>query len=188
MNLFKDIPAGDNPPETINVVVENAKGTKNKIEYDEEKGFMALDRTLYSPVFWPFDYGFIPQTRSEDGDSLDIILLVTSGTFAGCVVKARPVALMLMEDEAGTDNKIIAAPIEKLDPRFKEIRDLEDFPGHLKKEIQEFFEVMKRLEPGKFVKVKGWEGCEKAKEIIKRAVEKYKKKYNKQDADNSNYN
>ncbi|MCL5011190.1 MAG: inorganic diphosphatase [Patescibacteria group bacterium] len=173
MNLFKDISCGKNPPQEISVVVEIAKGTQNKIEYDEEKGFMALDRTLYSPLVYPFEYGFIPQTRSEDGDSLDIILLATNPTFAGCVVKARPVAVMLMEDEGGTDNKIIAAPMEKLDPRFKEIQDVDDFSEHLRKEIQEFFEVMKRLEPNKWVKVKGWEGKEKAMAIIKQAAEKY---------------
>lgn len=174
MNLFKDVPSGKNIPQEINVIVEIAKGTQNKIEYDEEKGYMALDRTLYSPLIYPFEYGFIPQTRSEDGDSLDIILLASNPTFAGCVVKARPVAVMLMEDEGGIDNKIIAAPVEKLDPRFKEIQDMNDFPEHLRKEIQEFFEIMKRLEPNKWVKVQGWEGKEKAMEIITKAIEKYK--------------
>lgn len=174
MNLLQDIPCGSNPPQEINVVVEIAKGTQNKIEYDEEKGYMALDRTLYSPLIYPFEYGFIPQTRSEDGDSLDVILLASNPTFAGCVVKARPVAVMLMEDEGGIDNKIIAAPVEKLDPRFKEMQDVADFPEHLKKEIQEFFEIMKRLEPNKWVKVQGWKGKEEAMKIIEKSVEKYK--------------
>lgn len=173
-NLFRDISCGKNPPQEVNVVVEIAKGTQNKIEYDEEKGFMALDRTLYSPLIYPFEYGFIPQTRSEDGDSLDVILLATNPTFAGCVVKARPVAVMLMEDEGGIDNKIIAAPTEKLDPRFKEIQDVADFPEHLKKEIQEFFEVMKRLEPGKWVKIIGWGSKDEALKIIEKAAGKYK--------------
>lgn len=176
MNLFKDIPAGDNPPEEINVIVEIPKGSKNKYEYDEQKEFFALDRTIYSPLCFPFEYGLIPQTRSEDGDSLDVVLLSTSPTFSGCVVKAVPVAILLMEDEAGTDHKIVAVPQEKIDPRFKEIKDVKDLPSHLKKEIQEFFETYKRLEPGKFVKIKGWQDQKGAKEIIGQAVEKYKEK------------
>lgn len=174
MNLFKDIPAGDNPPEEINVVVEIPKGCSNKYEYNEEKEYFELDRVLYSPLFYPLDYGLMPQTSSEDGDSLDVLVLTTFPTFPGCKIKARPVALFSMEDEAGIDPKIIAVPLEKLDPRFKEIQDLQDIPEHLKKEIQEFFEVMKRLEPGKFVKVKGWDNKAKAQEIIQKAVERYK--------------
>lgn len=173
MNLFKDIPAGDNPPEEINVVVEIPKGSKNKYEYDEQNGCFILDRTLYSALFFPFEYGFMPQTRSEDGDSLDVVLLATSPTFSGCVVKAVPVGVLLMEDEAGIDNKIVAVPKEKLDPRFKDVKDIKDLPDHLKKEVQEFFETYKRLEPGKFVKIKGWQNKAKAKEIIETSVKRY---------------
>ncbi|MEK7103802.1 MAG: inorganic diphosphatase [Patescibacteria group bacterium] len=174
MNLFKDVPAGKNIPQEINVIVEIAKGTQNKIEYDEEKGYMTLDRTLYSPLIYPFEYGFIPQTRSGDGDSLDAILLATNPTFPGCVVKARPVAVMFLEDEGGIDNKIIFAPTDKLNPRFKEVQGLESIPDHTKKEIQEFFEVIKRLEPNKWQKVSGWGSKEEAEKMIKEAIEKYK--------------
>lgn len=174
MNLFKDIPAGDNPPEEINVVVEIPKGSSNKYEYDGEKGYFVLDRVLYSPLFYPLNYGLLPQTSSKDGDSLDVLVLTTFPIFSGCKVKTRPVAVFLMEDEEGIDPKIIAVPKEKVDPRFKEIQDVKDLPEHLKKEVQEFFTVMKNLEPGKFVKAKGWEGKEKAKEIIQEAIERYK--------------
>ncbi len=176
MNLFKDISPGDNPPEEINVVVEIPKGSSNKYEYDEEKGYFTLDRVLYSPVFFPVDYGSIPQTASEDGDPLDVLVLTTFPTFPGCVIKVRPIAVLLMEDEAGIDHKIVAAPKEKLEPRLKEIQDVKDLSEHSKKEIQEFYEIMKRLEPGKFVKVKGWEGKEKAKEIIREAIKRFKEK------------
>lgn len=172
LNLFKDIPAGDNPPDEINVVVDIPKGSSNKYEYNEE-GYFELDRVLYSSLFFPFEYGFMPRTASEDGDSLDVVLLSTFPAFSGCLVKARPIGVLLMQDEKGTDHKIIAVPLEKIDPRFKEIQNVEDLPEHLKKEIQEFFETYKRLEPGKFVKVKGWQGRAKAKEIIKNAIEKY---------------
>jgi len=173
INLYKDIAPGDNPPEEINVVVDIPKGSSNKYEYDEEEGFFALDRVIYSPIFFPFEYGFVPQTASEDGDSLDIVLLTTYPTFSGCLIKARPIGVLLMSDEAGIDHKIIAVPKEKIDPRFKEIQDVKDLPEHLKKEIQEFFETYKRLEPGKFVKIKGWEGKKRDEEIIKSAVERY---------------
>lgn len=174
-NLFKDLPAGKNPPEEINVVVDIPKGSSNKYEYKEEEGYFELDRVLYSPFFFPFEYGFIPQTSSEDGDSLDVVLLTSFPTFSGCLISARPIGVLLMKDEKGVDNKIIAVPLEKVDPRFKEIQDIKDLPEHLKKEIEVFFADYKKLEKEKykFVKVDGWEGSEKAKEIIKLAIEKY---------------
>ena len=176
MNLYKDLPAGSNPPEEINVVVDLSRGSANKYEYDEEKGCIKLDRVLYSAMVYPFDYGFIPQTSSEDGDSLDVILLTSYPTIPGCLVKARPIGLLLMKDEEGVDNKIIAVPIDKVDPRFKEIQDIEDLKEHQKKEIKNFFEDYKKLETEKYkhVKVEGFEKKEKALEIIKRAIEKYK--------------
>ena len=173
VNLYKDIPSGDNPSEEINVVVDIPKGSSNKYEYDEKEGFFALDRVIYSPIFFPFEYGFIPRTSSQDGDSLDVVLLTTYPTFSGCLIKARPIGVLLMTDEAGIDHKIVAVPKEKIDPRFKEIQDIKDLPEHSKKEIQEFFETYKRLEPDKFVKIKGWQGKEKAKEIINSAIERY---------------
>lgn len=175
-NLFKDIPAGDNPPEQINVVIDIPRGSSNKYEYNEKAGFFELDRVLYSPFFFPFEYGFIPQTASEDGDSLDVVLLVSFPTFPGCLIKARPIGTLIMKDEEGVDNKIIAVPLEKVDPRFKEIRTVEDLAEHLKKEIELFFADYKKLEKEKykFVKVEGWQGLDPAKEIIKRACQKYK--------------
>ncbi len=172
-NLYKELPSGENSPEDINVVVEIPKGSPNKYEYNEEKGYFALDRTLYSTVRFPFDYGFIPQTLSEDGDPMDVVLITTNSSFPGCVVSARPIGVMLMEDEAGGDNKIIAAPAENLDPRFKEIKTISDIPSHLQKEFQEFFEIYKRLEPNKFVKITGWEEADKAKELINKSIERY---------------
>jgi inorganic pyrophosphatase len=175
-NLFKDIPPGENPPEKINVVIDIPKGQNNKFEYKEE-GYFSLDRVLFSPFFFPFEYGFIPQTASEDGDSLDVILLTTYPTFPGCVIKARPIGVLLMKDEAGTDNKIVAVPVEKVDPNFKEIKKIEDVGEHLKKEIKVFFEDYKKLEKEKYkhVKVEGFAGLEEAKKIIEKGVKNYKK-------------
>lgn len=175
-NLFRDIPAGENLPENINVVIENVKGSRNKFEYEKE-GFFKLDRTCYSPFCTPFEYGFIPQTESGDGDSLDVILLVTHSTFPGCVIKSRPIGLLLMEDEAGEDNKIIAVPAEKVDPRFKEIKDIEDLSQHLRAEIEVYFADYKKLEKEKYkhVKVKGFVGAKEAKQIIEKSARAYKK-------------
>jgi inorganic pyrophosphatase len=173
VNFLHEIPAGDE--EKFNVVIENVKGSSNKIEFDEEIGAFKLDRVLYSAVFWPFDYGFIPQSWSEDEDPLDVVLLTTYPTFPGCVVKARPIGLIVMEDEKGEDDKIVAVPVK--DPRFEEIKTIEDLSEHTKKVIQEFFESYKRLEPGKFVKFKRWEGVEKAKEKIVSALKRYKEKF-----------
>ncbi len=179
MNLFKEIPLNENSPEEINVLVEAPKGSANKYEYDEKGGYFIMDRTIYSSVVFPFDYGFIPKTLSEDGDPLDVILLVSNPTFSGCVVKARPIGMMIMEDEAGNDNKIIAVPVEKLDPRFKEIKDIDDLQEHRKKEIKEFFETYKRLEPGKFVKITGFNGKEIAKKVISESVKRFSDEFNK---------
>jgi len=176
MNLFKQISAGENPPNQINVVIEIPKESKNKFEYKKE-GYFVLDRVLYSPFFFPFEYGFIPKTASEDRDSLDVILLSAYSTFPGCVIKARPIGVLLMKDEAGTDNKIVAVPIEKVDPRFKEIKDIKDVGEHLKEEIKVFFEDYKKLEKEKYkhVKVEGFAGIEEAKKIIEKGIKNYKK-------------
>jgi len=177
-NLFKDLSPGPNPPEQINVVIDIPRFSTNKYEYNEKEGYFELDRVWYSPLSMPFEYGFIPQTTSEDGDALDVVLLVSFPTFSGCVIKARPIGVLLMRDEAGIDNKIIALPLEKVDPRFKEIQKIEDMGSHYKKEIELFFADYKKLEKEKykFVKVDGLEGVEKAKETIRKAIERYKKR------------
>lgn len=176
MNLIENILPGENPPEDINVLVDISKGSLNKYEYEHEKGYFTLDRALYSPIVFPFDYGSIPQTKAEDGDPVDVILLVTYPTFPGCVVKARPIGILFMEDEAGEDNKIVAVPDQKIDPRFKEIKDVDDLPEHTKKEIVFFLEHYKKLEPNKFVKIKNWANKEKAKEKILEGIKKWRQK------------
>lgn len=176
-NLFKELAVGENPPENINVVVEIPRGCPNKYEYNEKEGYFRLDRVNYSPLFYPCNYGFIPQTYSEGGDALDVLLLGTFPLFPGCVIKARPIGLLLMKDEDGLDNKIIAVPAEKVDPRFKEVQDIHDLGEHIRKEIKVFFEDYKKLEPEKYkyVKVGDFKGKEEAKQFIKEAIEKYKK-------------
>lgn len=172
MNLFKEIPPGKKTQ--INVVVEIPSGASNKIEYNEKGGYFELDRSLYSAVYYPFEYGFIPQTCSEDGDALDVILLTTHPTFPGCVVKARPIGTLLMRDEKGKDNKIIAVPISKVDPRFDDIRGVRDLAKHLKVEIKQFMLDYKKLEQKKKVKITGWGNSKKASEMIEKAIKRYR--------------
>jgi inorganic pyrophosphatase len=180
MNLMHDIDAGKRVPEEVNVVVENCKGSSNKIEYDRVTNAFKLDRVLYSAVYWPFEYGFIPQTWGEDGDPLDICVLITHPTFPGCVIKARPIGVIKLEDEHGEDSKVLAVAVE--DPVYSYdhvCMGIRDVPTHVLREIREFFETYKRLEPGKWVKVKGWGDAKEAKEMITKAVEAYKKKFKK---------
>lgn len=153
----------------INIFIEIPKGSSNKYELDKETNKIMLDRTLYSSVHFPFEYGFIENTLADDGDPLDVVVLATNPTFPGCVVPAKIIGMLNMEDESGLDYKIIAVPDDKIDPRFKEVNDISDLKEHEKKEIQEFFEIYKRLEPNKWVKVTGFEPREKAEEIIEKS-------------------
>jgi inorganic pyrophosphatase len=139
--------------ETVEVVIEIPKGSRNKYEIDPS-GVVRLDRVLYSSVHYPTDYGFIPDTLAPDGDHLDVLVLVEEPTFPGCRMQARPVGVLKMRDEKGEDHKIIAVPVA--DPRFEGVHDLGDVHPHWMKEIENFFTVYKTLEPEKVVSIVGW--------------------------------
>ena len=153
---------------TINVLVEIPRGSRNKYEFDKETGRIKLDRVLHSSVTYPADYGFIPDSLSADGDPLDVLVITRFPTFPGCVVEARPVALIDMIDTKEGDEKIVAVPVG--DPQFASWNELEDIPEALKNEINEFFKTYKNLEPGKFVEIQGWKGREEAEAMIKKAI------------------
>lgn len=170
-NLWEDIPTGPNAPEEINVVVECLKGERNKYEYEKDIPAVVLDRVLHSNVHYPSDYGFIPRSWYDDDDPLDALVLVEDATFPGCVIEARPVALMQMDDDGEQDDKVIAVPSE--DPRFDHIQDVEDIPTQLREEIDEFFETYKNLEEGKQTKTLGWEDKAAAMEAIEHAQDLY---------------
>lgn len=176
INLYHEIPAGD--AEAFHVVVDLPKGSSNKFEYDEDGGYFKLDRVLHSQMFYPFDYGFIPQTHSDDGDAIDVCLLVTYPTFSGCVVKARAIGMLKTADEKGGDNKIIAVPVSKVDPRFDEITSIEDLSKHFQEELLIHFKEIKKLEKAKYdkVKVEGFGSVADAKKEIERAIKAYQKK------------
>jgi len=171
---MKEISPGPNPPERIFVFVEIPEGSQNKYEFDKKLKVFKLDRTLHSPLHYPADYGHIPGTLCEDGDPLDVLVLVTEPTFPGCLIEARPIGAIEMEDEKGLDDKILAVPVH--DPRFDHIKDIRDISQHTLKEITHFFEMYKALEPNKWVKIKGWLGAKEAKEKIKKAIQLYKEK------------
>jgi inorganic pyrophosphatase len=168
---FEQMPPGLSPPESITCVVEVPKGGTNKFEYDEDYEVFRLDRVLHSPLFYPCDYGFIPQTRADDGDHLDALIVVTLPSFTGAVIECRPVGMLRMKDDKGPDMKLLCVPIN--DPRFRSIYRLEHLAPHILKEISHFFEIYKNLEK-KMVHVDGWENDDAAKQEILRCIEVYK--------------
>jgi inorganic pyrophosphatase len=153
-------------PGLIEVVVEIPRGSRNKYELDKETGVMRLDRVLYSSVHYPTDYGFIPGTLALDGDALDALVVVDEPTFPGCHITARPIGVLDMRDEKGPDHKILAVPVG--DPRYTNISELKDIGPHWLREIENFFETYKALEP-KWTEVVGWEDARAAQRVIDEA-------------------
>ncbi|HIP74260.1 MAG TPA: inorganic diphosphatase [Euryarchaeota archaeon] len=171
-NVWKEIPPGENVPDVVNVFIEIPKGCRNKYEYDKEYGIIRLDRVLYSPFHYPFDYGFIPGTYCEDGDPLDALVIMDEPTYPGVLVEAVPIGLLEMIDSGERDEKILCVPAK--DPRYKEVKDIKDVPEHILKEISHFFEHYKDLQ-GKKTEIIGWKGSIDAKRKVVEAVELYKK-------------
>lgn len=172
MNLWKDITPGPSVPEVVYAVIEIPKGSRNKYEYDKDLESFALDRVLYSPFVYPADYGLIPQTIYDDGDPMDIMVLMEQPTFPGCIIEARPIGVMRMIDGGDNDDKILGVPVN--DPRFKDVKDIDDVPSHLLEEIAHFFLEYKHLE-GKTTEVLGWDNAQKAFEAIEHSIKLYKK-------------
>lgn len=170
MNL-KDLPAGDNIPEEINVVIEIPSQSNIKYELDEETGSLLVDRFLHTSCVYPFNYGFIPSSHAEDGDPLDVLVLSQYPIVPMSVIKCRPLAILNMEDEEGKDEKIVAVPVKTVDPVFGELSSADDISPATKNKIQHFFETYKTLEPEKWVKVQGWSGVEEAKQAIAKACQ-----------------
>lgn len=150
--------------ESVPVVVEIPRGSRNKYEIDAATGEIWLDRRLFSATVYPADYGFIAHTLGEDGDALDALVILEEPTFPGCRIAARPVGIFWMVDDAGPDAKVICVPAG--DPRWEHVNDIAELPDHLRAEIQHFFAVYKELEPGKFSDTKGFQGVEAARAEI----------------------
>ena len=176
MNLWHDVPLGDDVPNEINVIIEVPKGSHNKYEIDKATGLIALDRANYSDAAFPYDYGFAPQTLWEDNDALDVIVLTTWPLDPGIMVAVRPVGVIEMIDTGESDFKVIAVPVS--DKRWDDVQDIDDVNKHSLKEFQHFLETYKALK-GKPapVEIKGIKGKADAMEAVKKSVELYKEKF-----------
>jgi len=172
---INSIGSGKNPPTDIFVVIEIPKDSNIKYEVDENSGALLVDRKLYTAMNYPFNYGFIPQTKEEDGDPIDILILSNDPYIPLSVVRSKPIGVLIMEDEEGKDSKIIAVPNKKIDPIYSKLDEIEQIDEQTLEKIKHFFEHYKELEKDKFVKVVGWEGRGKAEEIILNGVDRFKK-------------
>jgi inorganic pyrophosphatase len=171
MNVWKDIPAGDKPPALLNMVIEVVTGSRDKYEYNSNWESFVLDRIIPSSVVFPVDYGFVPQTWYDDNDPLDIMVLTYEPLEVGCIVKVRVIGALIVEDEEGEDAKILSTLVN--DARYDGLNNITDVHPHQLREIQEFFETYKRLEPHKWVKIKEWKNAQDAQRIVTYSIKKY---------------
>lgn len=173
MNLDR-IPAGDDVPKSVNVLIEiPMRGDPVKYEVDKDSGALFVDRLMSTAMHYPCNYGYIPHTIADDGDPVDVLVVSPFALPPGTVVRCRPIGMLNMEDEAGGDAKLLAVPVDKLTPMYRDIQSPRDLPQITLDQISHFFEHYKDLEPGKFVKVKGWVGAEEAKQEILVGVRRY---------------
>jgi inorganic pyrophosphatase len=167
------ISIGENPPEDVNVIVEvPVGGNPIKYELDKEAGTLVVDRFLYTPMSYPGNYGFVPHTLSEDGDPIDVLICNTRPLVPGCLINVRPIGVLIMEDNAGQDEKVIAVPSHALTKRYDDVLNATDLPEITLQQIEHFFEHYKDLEPGKWVKIGDWLGADDAKRLIVEAIDR----------------
>lgn len=169
------ISIGKNPPEDVNVIIEIPVGGQPiKYEMDKKAGALVVDRFLYTAMAYPGNYGFVPHTLSDDGDPIDVLICNTRPLVPGCVINVRPIGVMLMEDNAGVDEKILAVPSPHLTRRYENVWNYSDLPEITLQQIGHFFEHYKDLEPGKWAKIGGWQDRETAQRLIVEAIERAK--------------
>jgi len=170
MNIDK-IAIGKEPPFDINVLIEIPQGGEPvKYEFDKESGALMVDRFLHTAMFYPGNYGFIPHTLAEDGDPCDVLVVGRTPVVPGAIIRSRPVGALLMEDEAGPDEKIIAVPVDALHPYYTGVRSYEDLPVILRDQIAHFFQHYKDLEKGKWVTIVRWIGPGECAELIRQGI------------------
>jgi inorganic pyrophosphatase len=167
------IAIGNNPPQDVNVIIEVPMGGQPiKYEMDKEAGTLFVDRFLYTPMSYPGNYGFVPHTLSEDGDPIDVLICNTRELVPGCVINARPIGVLIMEDNAGQDEKIIAVPARSTTRRYDHVENYSDLPEITLQQVEHFFEHYKDLEPGKWVKIGDWHDADVAKQLILDAIQR----------------
>lgn len=167
------ISIGTNPPDDINVIIEvSVGGEPIKYEMDKASGALVVDRFLYTPMRYPGNYGFVPGTLSEDGDPIDVLVCNTRTLVPGAVINCRPIGVLIMEDDGGQDEKVIAVPSTKISRRYENILNFDDLPEITLDQIKHFFEHYKDLEPDKWVRIEGWSSADKARQLIAEATER----------------
>jgi inorganic pyrophosphatase len=167
------IAIGRNPPEEVNVIIEIPQGGPPvKYEIDKASGALNVDRFLHTAMFYPANYGFVPHTLSPDGDPVDVLVVAQVAVVPGAVIRSRPIGALLMQDESGGDEKIIAVPVDDLHPFYGGVRSYRDLPPLLCEQIAHFFRHYKDLEPGKWVKVERWVDAPEAKALLSAAIER----------------
>ncbi len=167
---MKNLSAGINPPQQINVLVEIPQDSLVKYEMDKKSGYIFVDRFAFTTMGYPANYGFVPNTQAGDGDPVDVLVLSVRAVHPGTVIPATPIGLLEMEDESGIDTKVIAVPPTKVDPFYGKFTDIKHMPEAELARIKHFFEHYKELEPGKWVKVRGWQGKDAALEEIQKSL------------------
>ena len=173
MDLSK-IPVGANPPYDVNAIIEIPQGGEPvKYELDKESGAIFVDRFLHTAMFYPGNYGFIPHTLADDGDPMDIMVVGQTPVVPGAIIRCRPIGALIMTDEAGGDEKILAVPVDKLHPFYNGVDSWRSLPTILTEQIAHFFKHYKDLEKGKSVDIKGWADPEEAGELIRASIERY---------------
>jgi inorganic pyrophosphatase len=165
------LPIGREAPERVNAVIEIPRDSVNKYEYDKQLQVFRLDRTLFSPVHYPGDYGFIPSTLGRDGDPLDVLVLVEAPSFPGCLMEVRPIGVLCMVDQGKGDEKILA--VAESDPLYREVEDCSQVFDHTLRGIEHFFAIYKNLE-GKKTEIAGWNGVDAARKIISEGQKRFK--------------
>jgi len=173
MDITK-IPAGANPPDDINVIIEVPQHADPvKYELDKDSRAFFVDRFMHTSMHYPCNYGFVPNTLSDDGDPVDVMVISKFSLITGCVINCRPIAVLHMEDEAGMDAKVLAVPSSKLKPSFDKVTGLGDVDEFLLNQIAHFFQHYKDLEPNKWVKVTGWGEADEAKKEVMDSITRY---------------
>jgi inorganic pyrophosphatase len=170
------IPTGPNPPHELNVVIEvPAGGEPVKYEFDKKSGALFVDRILHTPMRYPANYGFVPHTLSPDGDPLDALVIARSPFIPGCVVRARPIAVLKLEDEAGGDEKLVCVPSDSTFPYYSKVQEKDDLPEIVMQQIEHFFTHYKDLEAKKWVRIGMWGDTAEAQQIVLEAIEAAKR-------------
>jgi inorganic pyrophosphatase len=173
--LIKNIKVGKDVPNSVNVVIENpANALPVKYELDKDSGALFVDRFLSTPMHYPLNYGFIPNTLSGDGDPIDVLVLSEYSIVYGAVIPCKPIGVLIMEDESGKDEKILAVPTEKMNSEYSKINEISELPENILNKVRHFFEHYKDLEKGKWVKVADYKDSKDAKDKILEAVERAK--------------